>query len=76
MSTDVRTEPGFTVANPTRVVEGVWVAPGVWPYDVTPDGRRFVVFRRDIDSDSNAAASREIRVTFNWFEELRQRVPR
>ena len=52
------------------------VAGGAWPYDVTPDGRQFIVLLRGEDANQGAAANPEIRVTLNWFEELRQRVPR
>jgi eukaryotic-like serine/threonine-protein kinase len=73
---DVRTESGFTYANPTRLLDkmAVEVAPGVWPYDVTLDGRQFVVFGHTADSDP-ATEGREIRVTLNWFEELKRLVP-
>jgi serine/threonine-protein kinase len=74
MSVDVRTESGFTFANPTRLFEGVSVAPG-GAYDAMPDGQRFVVLVRPGDANQEPAANPEIRVTLNWFEELRQRVP-
>ena len=78
MSVDVRTESGFAYANPTRLSEGVSLAAGggAWPYDVTPDGRQFVVVTSADDADSETVPNPEIRVTLNWFEELRQRVPR
>lgn len=76
VSVDVRTEAGFTVANPTRIFEEVEDAGGTTPYDVTPDGRQFIVLTRPTDADPNAASNPEIRVTLNWFEELRQRAPR
>lgn len=76
MSVDVRTESGFAFANPTRLFELVEDTGGGWPYDVTPDGRQFIVLIRPGDADPEAASNPEIRVTLNWFEELRQRVPR
>jgi Tol biopolymer transport system component len=75
VSVDVRTDSGFAVANPTRLFEEVWDTGGGWPYDVTPDGQ-FVVLTRPTDAGPEAASNPEIRVTLNWFEELRQRVPR
>ena len=75
MSVDISTDSGFTFANPSlifdRVPEGV-----AWPFDVTPDGTQFVVAVFPTDVDSEAASNPEMRVTLNWFEELRQRVPR
>jgi serine/threonine-protein kinase len=75
MSVDVRTGSGITYANQTRVFDSVLVS-GNWPYDVTPDGSRFVVLLRAGGADPDTAPNPEIRVTLNWFEELRQRVPR
>jgi serine/threonine-protein kinase len=74
MSVDVRTESGITYANATRLFESVLVS-GNKPYDVTPDGSRFVVLRPAGDAGGKTAPNPEIRVTLNWFEELRQRVP-
>jgi serine/threonine-protein kinase len=75
ISVDVRTESGITYANPTRLFDSVLFS-GNWPYDVTPDGSRFVVLRPAGDAGGKTAPNPEIRVTLNWFEELRQRVPR
>jgi hypothetical protein len=40
------------------------------PYDVTPDGRRFVMVRKEEGSNP-----RQINVVLNWFNELRERAP-
>jgi len=74
MSIDVRTDSGFAYGNPTRIFEGVW-AIGAWPYDVMPDGR-FVALLRAGEAAQDSETNPEIRVTLNWFAELRQRVPR
>ena len=76
MSVDVRTEPGFAYSNPARLTDQVRNL-GIRPYTVMPDGSR-VMF---LHTAENAAPDQqprnpEIRVTLNWFEELRQRVPR
>jgi hypothetical protein len=39
-------------------------------YDVTPDGRRFLM----IKENEQVSAATGINVVLNWFEELRQRV--
>ncbi len=61
---------------PRVIFERVADSGGGLPYDVTPDGRQLVVLTRPSGADSEAASNPEIRVTLNWFEELRQRVPR
>jgi hypothetical protein len=37
------------------------------PYAIAPDGKRFLMIRRDPGS-----APRQLNVVLNWFEELRQ----
>jgi len=44
-------------------------------YDVMPDGRLLSTIPVGDDSVSGTLAAPQIRVVFNWFEELRQRVP-
>jgi len=39
-------------------------------YDISPDGRRFVMVQRDPD-----APPAQVRIVLNWFDELRRRVP-
>jgi eukaryotic-like serine/threonine-protein kinase len=41
-------------------------------YDVTNDGQRFIMVRRTTDPDSSL---QRLNVVFNWFEELKARVP-
>jgi len=77
ISVDVRTDSGFVFGNPTTLFDNVIAASESEqsPYDVTPDGSQFIV-RMPIGTDTtNAAAKTEIRVTINWFEELKARVP-
>ena len=47
---------------------------GARPYDIAPDGR-FMIIRRGQAESGGATASNMI-VVQNWFEELKQRVPR
>ena len=76
MSVDVRTAAGFTVANPIRIYDELLDGSNAWPYDVSPDGREFVITISPANANADATPNAEIRVTLNWFEELRQRVPR
>jgi hypothetical protein len=41
-----------------------------YPYDVMPDGQRFLALAQDSDAETPP-----ITVLFNWFTELKQRVP-
>ena len=41
-------------------------------YDVTPDGQRFVVL---LPEDTTGAASTQLVIVLNWFDELRRLVP-
>jgi len=43
-------------------------------YDITPDGRILGIVPAG-QTPSGAAAAPEIQVVFNWFEELKARVP-
>lgn len=67
----------FGAGPATRVLERAWfdgaglTAPAT--YDVSPDGRRFLMIRRS-DSGASAAPVRMV-VVLNWFEELTRLVP-
>jgi hypothetical protein len=41
-------------------------------YDPEPDGQRFLMVKFPA---AQQAASNEVRIVFNWFDELRRRVP-
>ena len=74
MSVDVRTQPGFSYSNPTRLTDEIRNL-GNRPYTVMPDGRVMFLHRPAATPDQRPR-NPEIRVTLNWFEELEQRVPR
>jgi hypothetical protein len=75
----VRIEPGasFAAGNPTKLFEGPYFlgAPttGTRSYDVSPDGRRFLMVK-DAGGDQTAARP-EIVVVQHWLEELKRLVP-
>jgi Tol biopolymer transport system component len=74
MAVDVVTEPDFTAGTPRVLFEAphfVGVGRG---YDITPDGQRFVMVRRDEEAAS-PAGGRQLNVVLNWFEELKRLVP-
>jgi hypothetical protein len=59
---------------PRVLFEGQYVpSPASLPnYDVTPDGQRFLMLK---PVEQAQAASTQINVVLNWFEELKQKVP-
>ena len=70
-------EPGDTMkaGNPTPVFEGQYLIAGAGRnYDVSPDGRRFLMIR-SIGTSDQTPAPPSINVVVNWFEELQRLVP-
>ncbi len=45
------------------------------PWDIHPDGKRFLMIKLPGAPSSTAAAPRKINIVLNWTEELKQRVP-
>jgi eukaryotic-like serine/threonine-protein kinase len=73
MSVDVTTQPSFSVGKSRMLFEGQY-APTPYPgtnYDVSPDGQRFLM----VKPGEQEAATTQINVVLNWFEELKRRVP-
>ena len=71
MAVDVRTTPIFKAGVPRLLFEERF-APGVFlAYDVTPDGKRFLI----VKSAEQEQTSIQINLVLNWFEELKRRVP-
>ena len=44
-------------------------------YDITPDGKQFLVVVPASSTQSEPRQTQQINVVLNWFEELKQRVP-
>ena len=74
MVVDVDTRTTFTAGKPRLLFEGKYLpTPATSPnYDVSPDGQRFLMLTA---ADPEEQAQTEINVVFNWFEELKRRVP-
>jgi serine/threonine-protein kinase len=71
---DVQTQRGFAFGKITPLpIIGI-IAPGPRPYDITPDGKYFVVIVPKSQAALDKAPAEQINVTLNWFEELKQRV--
>jgi hypothetical protein len=74
------TKTGSTVkpGTPVKALEGPYFYGGGLEsgrtYDVSPDGRRFLMIKEIGDVDEPTTSARLILVQ-NWFEELKRRVP-
>jgi len=70
MGVDVRTQPVFTASTPRVIVPakaiGTPQSVTIDPFDVSPDGERFLVHQQ-----SEGSKTPQIHVVLNWSEELR-----
>ena len=77
MRVAVQTSPTFTTSAPVPVLERAYVWSGIGlsarTYDVSPDGRRFLMIKA-VETPISANAP-ELVAVVNWFEELRKKVP-
>jgi serine/threonine-protein kinase len=75
IAVDVQTQPSFSAGKVTVLPIGEIVNPGPRPYDVTPDGKYFVVMLLKTETDPSNAPRDQINVILNWFRELQERLP-
>ena len=72
MVVSVQTESTFRAGRPEVLFEGLYRTTGhpagLQYYDISPDGQRFLMIKRDEDPA-------QINVVLNWFEELKRLVP-
>ena len=75
----VTTRPAFTVGNPMALPRQFRASQaagaGARPYDITPDGKRFIGMIAAGQTQSGGPATPQIQVVLNWFEELKAKVP-
>ena len=75
----VATQPTFTAGNPVPLPRAFQRSresfAGARPYDIAPDGKRFIGMIMAGQTPSGAPATPEILVVLNWFEELKAKVP-
>jgi Tol biopolymer transport system component len=78
MSVAVETKPTFSHGTPKSLFKSIYAganeSSGI-PYDIHPDGKRFLMMKEPPGSSSAAGGPRKINIVLNWFEELKQRVP-
>ena len=75
MAVEVETGDTFRASRPRILFEGNYDFSPVDDgrnYDVSKDGKRFLMIKAANQQQSTAPT---MHVTFNWFEELRRRVP-
>jgi serine/threonine-protein kinase len=73
MVVSVTSGGSFTAGRPRLAVERSYLAPiSGRSYDVSPDGRRFLVIK---DAPAPTSAPSELVVVLNWFAELKRLVP-
>jgi Tol biopolymer transport system component len=70
MSVAVDTESNFTAGSPQLLFEGRYLPVVNRNYDVSPDGRRFVMVR-----SKGGTEPTELNVVLNWHQELLEKVP-
>ncbi len=76
------TETTFTAGTPTKILDTRYYAGSstrgfdLRAYDVSPDGKRFLMIKDMASADPKSAApAASMVVVLNWFEELQSRVP-
>jgi serine/threonine protein kinase/Tol biopolymer transport system component len=72
MAVEITTQPNFALGNPRVLFEGPYVLATVpiSNYDVSPDGRRFLMLK----GDEQSTTATQINIVLNWFEDLKRRV--
>ena len=69
MAVPIETNPTFQAGRPQRLFSGPYLEANGVQYDVTPDGRRFLMLKRHEDVQP------QLTVVLDWTQELLERVP-
>ena len=69
MSLPVATKPTFSIRSPTKLLDNVPVITPGRSYDVSPDGKRFLVLK---DGPGASQSIRQLEEVLNWTEDLRR----
>jgi len=75
MAVAVETKPTFKAGVPKELFRGSYFSTIGMHWDISPDGKRFLMIKEAGDKTDAAPGPRKIVVVLNWFEELKQRVP-
>ncbi len=80
MAVPVETQPTFKAGKPEPLFRGTyahWTDYDGHPWDIHPDGKRFLMMKpvQSAGKEPAAGIPRQINIVLNWTEELKQRVP-
>ncbi len=82
MEVPVNMEPAFSAGTPRVLFQGKYVSftpvlasVDSSPWDISPDGKRFLMMKEVAAEGSAGGGLRRINIVLNWFEELKQRAP-
>jgi serine/threonine protein kinase len=80
MAVEVETKSAFSPGKPKVLFQGEYISgstSNLNPWDISHDGKRFLMVKEATRVSTTAEASRPtINIVLNWFEELKERVPR
>jgi serine/threonine-protein kinase len=72
MVVSVQSSPEFTAKQPELLFEGRYMTARIGAgYDITPDGRRFMMI---MGSETESGTLTELKLILNWSEEIKRRV--
>ncbi len=78
MAVAVETKPTLSFGAPRILFRSTNLGRGMYngtPWDIHPDGKRFLMIKPPGAATSTDRGPRQINIVLNWFEELKQRVP-
>jgi Tol biopolymer transport system component len=78
MAVAVETGQTFKCGKPEPLFRGTYTSSylqDLRPWDISPDGKRFLMMKEAGSPASAALGPRKINIVLNWFEELKQKVP-
>jgi len=83
MAAQVKAEPSFSADTPRVLFHGTYVSANITvlgstelnPWDIAPDGKRFLMMKEMSPGTPSAEAPHRINIVLDWFEGLKQRVP-
>jgi hypothetical protein len=77
MAVSVETGAAFSLGTPKALFRLTYVGNSInsgTPWDISPDGKRFLMMKEPQPTASAGVAPLKINIVLNWFEELKQRV--
>jgi eukaryotic-like serine/threonine-protein kinase len=81
IAVSVKTDPGFSFDEPKTLFRGTYTSANflagldVNPWDISPDGKRFLMMKPIGNAASAEESPRQVNIVLNWIDELKQRIP-